>query len=247
MGHADRGAALGSGGPARRAGPARSRGRPRWWPRRGSAGPGRPAGPGPGPRAGARPPRGSRPAPPPRCRARRAAGPATSRARGARRRRRPRRRWRRRDPCARCRGWWCRTGSRPGAPCAPRRSATPGEISRRSTPSRRIAPAVGSARRHSSLANVVLPDPVSPTTATDVPARDDHVDAAQDLPAVAVGEVEPLGPHLDRPVRQVDARARARRCRAGCRARRAPCATRPARSGSGRGSRRARRSAPAAG
>src|SRR6266545_1340884 len=41
---------------------------------------------------------------------------------------------------------------------------------RRSTPSTSIAPACGSYNRHNSLANVVLPDPLRPTMASDDPA-----------------------------------------------------------------------------
>ncbi len=122
------------------------------------------------------------------------------------RRARPRRPRRRPDPCGRSRGWSCRTGSRPGAPCARHRTATPGETSRRSTPSRRIAPAVGSARRHSSFENVVLPEPGLAHHRHRRPCRDHHVDAPQHPPAVPIGEVEALGPHLDRPGRQLHAR-----------------------------------------
>ena len=79
MGDRHHASARPTGGRAPRRAPARSRRRPRWWPRRAPAARGRPAGRGPGPRAGARPPTGCRPARPPGWRGRAAGRPATSR------------------------------------------------------------------------------------------------------------------------------------------------------------------------
>ena len=72
-----------------------------------------------------------------------------------------------------------------------------------------MRPAVGSARRHSSFTNVVLPEPVSPTTATDVPAGMSTSTAWSTVRSGAVGERDALGPHRHR------ARAAARDPRSG--------------------------------
>ena len=75
------------------------------------------------------------------------------------------------------------------------------------------APAVGSARRHSSLAKVVLPEPVSPTTATWAPAGMSTSTSCEHRRAVAVGEAHAVD--LDRQraggQRARPARARPRR------------------------------------
>ena len=63
-----------------------------------------------------------------------------------------------------------RTGTPPAAPATTRRRSSATAMSRRSTPSSSTAPCVGSMKRATSRAIVVLPDPVAPTTATEVPA-----------------------------------------------------------------------------
>ena len=108
----------------------------------------------------------------------------SSSARGADRR--PR--WRRAGRSARWPRGCRRTGSPPAAPARRRGAATSPAISRTSTPSRRTAPSAGSISRVSSLAKVDLPEPVSPTMATRVPAAISRVDVAQHRRAVGVGE-----------------------------------------------------------
>ena len=63
-----------------------------------------------------------------------------------------------------------------------------GSTSRRSRSPMRTSPSVGSASRHRSLANVVLPEPVSPTTATCAPAGDVDAHVVQHRRVAAVRE-----------------------------------------------------------
>ncbi len=142
----------------------------------------------------------------------------------------------------------CRTGSRPAAPCGSPRGATPGRPSRRSTPPTRTAPRgrVGEAAQQlgdRGLAGARLADHRDRGAGREV-----QVDAAQ---------------HLDRRSGRRTTRRRGRRGARPCgrtappirlddvdRAwpgRRGSCASRRWRSGSGRGSRSARRSGAAAG
>ena len=65
-----------------------------------------------------------------------------------------------------------RTGTRPAAPSPPGERSDANRTSVSGTPDSSTAPAVGSISRVSSFANVVLPLPVSPTTATRVCAGD---------------------------------------------------------------------------
>ena len=191
VGDAHDGAALRRGGRGRRRGPARSRGRRRSWPRRAPAGPGRRAGPGPSATSWRSPtdrfaapladlgvePVGQAVDPP--AEAEGVEG-GVDLVVAARRPGRPRRTLSAIVSSNRKPSWgtmrMCRGAGH-------RRPTVV-----RSTPPMRISPSVGSARRHSSLANVVLPEPVSPTTATFVPAGMCDVDVVQHRVAAAVGE-----------------------------------------------------------
>ena len=112
------------------------------------------------------------------------------------------------------------------------------------TPPRRISPMVGSAKRAISRPSVVLPEPVAPTIATCWPAGMWSVDVAQHgvVGPVAVGPAAVRERHVadvdvERPRRQRPAIRSVAAARPGCRARRAPGATRPPPSASGRGPR----------
>ena len=104
--------------------------------------------------------------------------------------------------------------------------------SRRSTPSSRTAPSVGSISRVSSLASVVLPEPVSPTTATRVLGAIVQVDVVQHRAAARVGEADRRRSRSTPALAAAACRAaRGRRRRRACRGCRSPGATRRWRSG----------------
>ena len=103
----------------------------------------------------------------------------------------------------RCRGACPRRGSRPAAPCTIRDRSDANDSSRRSTPSTRTRPSTGSISRVSSFANVVLPEPVSPTTATRDRGRERQVDVAQHRSGRPGRRTTTcVEPHVDRAARQ---------------------------------------------
>ena len=132
-------------------------------------------------------------------------GAARGGQRGADRRRRARR------AARRCCAAAARSGRSPGTPrsAATRHASSSSDADR--TPSISIVPDVGSYRRHSSLASVVLPAPFWPTIAIDVPAGIVRSKpSSTGARAVGVGERHVAEPDLLRARRAGDDRARRR-------------------------------------
>ena len=142
------------------------------------------------------------------------------------------RRWRRAGRSGRWRPGCRRRGSPPAAPAPRCGAATPGRCRGRRPRRAAPRPRLGSISRVSSLANVDLPEPVSPTIATRVPAAMSMVDVAQHRRPAGVGERDVVEPDVDRAARQDLRRpARGRPGRPGCRGCRSPGASRRWRSG----------------
>ena len=126
---------------------------------------------------------------------------------------------------------WRRTGTRPAAPSPPGGAARRTAPRSAARPDSSTSPAVGSISRVSSLANVVLPEPVSPTTATRAAAAIVEVDVGAAPPGPPrVGEATPANRTSIGPAGRSSAARPGRPRRARRRARRAPGASRRPRS-----------------